>query len=258
MCEALFSWCRNDASTELRRSLCDGGMRGSVTACATGRDTIPAVRPLVAVLVIQVAIAGTFAALAATGNLPFSGGGDGSRPAAARPVVNRFDGPAAFELLKLQLRYGPRPAGSAAGRGLGLKLRSLLPHGRFQAVPGGLRNVVATVPGRDPNRFVVVGAHYDTEAVPGYLGANDGAAGTAAVVELARRLRPRTIGPTVQFVLFDGEETAAGVPESDFLRKGLRGSKVAARVFRKAQAMILIDFIAQKNLSLPMEGSSDP
>jgi glutaminyl-peptide cyclotransferase len=216
------------------------------------------VRPLVALLAVQLVIAGAFVTLAATGNLPFSGGGGHDKPAATRAQVDRFDGPAAFRLIALQLGYGPRPAGSAADRRVGLKLRSLMPHGRFQAVPGGLRNVVATVPGRDPGRYVVVGAHYDTDAVPAYLGANDGAAGTAAVVELARQLRPRTIGPTVQFVLFDGEETAAGVPDSQFLAKGLRGSKVAARVFRQAQAMILLDFIGQKNLSLPEEESSDP
>ena len=36
---------------------------------------------------------------------------------------------------------------------------------------------------------IVVGAHYDTEVHPkGFVGANDGAAGTAAVVELARVL----------------------------------------------------------------------
>ena len=124
-------------------------------------------RPLVALLAVQLVIAGAFVTLAATGNLPFAGSGADGKPATTRATVDRFDGPAALQLVALQLRYGPRPAGSAADRRLGLKLRSLLPHGRFQPVPGGLRNVVATVPGRDPSRYVVVGAHYDTDAVPG-------------------------------------------------------------------------------------------
>src|SRR5204862_2711129 len=86
----------------------------------------------------------------------------------------------------------------------------------------------------------------------------DGGSGTAAVVQLARQLRPRTIGPTVKFVLFDGEESPPGVPDSQFLTFGLRGSKVAARAFRHAEATILLDFVGDKHLTLPREGTSDP
>ena len=210
-------------------------------------------RPLFAVLAVQLLVAVIFVVLVVTGSLSFVD--DGGRSESA--TTNRFDGPAAFSLLKLQLSYGPRPAGSAASRRLADKLRTLLPGGRFQPVPGGLRNVVGTVPGRDPTRTVVVGAHYDTKDAPGFLGANDGAGGTAAVVQLARQLKPHTIGPTVQFVLFDGEESPKGVPDSQFLEKGLRGSKVAAGAFKHAEAMILLDFVADKNLSLPREATSD-
>ena len=67
--------------------------------------------------------------------------------------------------------------------------------------------MIGTVPGRDPSRTVVVGAHYDTKDIPGFVGANDGASGVAVVVELARTLTPRTLRPTVVFILFDGEES---------------------------------------------------
>src|SRR5436190_2325623 len=210
-------------------------------------------RPLVVVLFVQLAVAVVFVVLVVSGALPF--GGDDGGNATAR--VDRFDGPAAFALLKMQLSYGPRPAGSSASRRLAEKLRTLLPNGRFQPVPGGLRNVVGTVAGRQPSRTVVVGAHYDSKDIPGFLGANDGAGGTAAVVELARQLKPRTIGPTVEFVLFDGEESPAGVPDSKFLTCGLRGSKVAAKAFKHAEAMILLDFVADKHLLLPREATSD-
>jgi hypothetical protein len=212
-------------------------------------------RPLFFVLGAQLLVAILFLVLVATGNLPFTGDDDGK--AASAKKADRFDGPAAFKLLKLQLSYGERPAGSAQSRKLATKLRSMLPDGRFQKVPKGLRNVVGTVPGKQPNRFVVVGAHYDSKDIPGFLGANDGAGGTAAVVQLARQLKPRTIGPTVKFVLFDGEETPRGVPDSQFFEKGLRGSKVAARKFKDAEALILLDFVADRNLSLPREGSSN-
>jgi hypothetical protein len=213
-------------------------------------------RPLYAVLGVQVVLAATFAVLVLTGVIPLSTSDD-SRSASASARVDRFDGKAAYRLLRMQVAVGPRPAGSPASRLLAERLRQLLPHGTFQAVPGGLRNIVGTVPGRDPRRYVVVGAHYDTKDIPGFVGANDGAGGTSAVVELARRLRPRTIGPTVVFILFDGEETPAGIPDDQFLQKGIRGAKVAAKRYRHAQAMILLDFVADKDLSLPREGTSD-
>jgi hypothetical protein len=215
-------------------------------------------RTLFVVLAVQLAVALAFVALVATDNLPFAGDGDGeAAPATTAKPANRFDGAGAYKLVKLQLSYGARPAGSNQSRKLAERLRKLLPQGRFQKVPHGLRNVVGTVPGKDPKRFIVVGAHYDTKDQRGFLGANDGAGGTAAVVQLARQLKPRTIGPTVKFVLFDGEESPRGVPDEQFLSRGLRGSKVAARKFSAAKAMILLDFVADKELSLPREGTSD-
>jgi glutaminyl-peptide cyclotransferase len=170
---------------------------------------------------------------------------------------NAFDEERAFALLKEQVELGPRPAGSAASRTLAQRLRTLLPGGRFQAVPGGLRNVVGVVPGRNPKRTVVVGAHYDTKDIPGFVGANDGASGTAVAVQLARTVRPRQLRPTIVFVLFDGEESPAGAPETQFERYGLRGSKVAAKAYRRAEAMILLDFVGDKDLSIPRERLSN-
>ena len=182
----------------------------------------------------------------------------GGRPPA--PRVDRVDEDRAFGLLARQVRLGPRPAGSEASRRLAEQLRRLLPNGRFEDVPdpgsrdGSLRNVVGAVQGRDPIRLVVVGAHYDTKELPGFVGANDGAGGTAAVVELARSIRPRQLAPTVVFVLFDGEESPAG---EDFPRRGLRGSRAAAREYPGAAAMIALDFVADRNLSIPREANSD-
>jgi hypothetical protein len=214
-------------------------------------------RPLLAVLSVQVVLGAVFIVLVVTDVIPL-GGGDGDAPAAVSAErADRFDSAAAFRLLKMQVALGPRPAGSAASRVLARRLRRRLPNGRYQRVPGGLRNVIGTVRGRDPSRYVVVGAHYDTKDIPGFVGANDGAGGTAAVVQLARQLKPKTAGPTVVFILFDGEETPPGVPDAQFLERGLRGSKVAARAYRGAEAMILLDFVADKDLALPREGSSD-
>jgi Zn-dependent M28 family amino/carboxypeptidase len=121
-------------------------------------------------------------------------------------------------------------------------------------VPGGLRNVVGTVPGRKPG-YIVVGAHYDTKDLPGFVGANDGASGTAVVTQLARTIeRPRH---TIKFILFDGEESPRGTPDQSFEERGLRGAKVAAARYRDARAMVLLDFVGDRRLRIPREGSSD-
>jgi glutaminyl-peptide cyclotransferase len=178
-----------------------------------------------------------------------------SAASAPRLNVDHFDEQAAFAFLKRQVALGPRPAGSPASRRLAAILKKSIPRGRYQSVPGGLRNVIGTVPGRNPRRLVVVGAHYDTKDLPGFVGANDAASGTAVVRQLARTIKPRTVRPTLVFIFFDGEESPPG--SEDFERDGLRGSKVAARIFSHAEAMVLLDFVGEKNLSLPREGYSN-
>lgn len=181
---------------------------------------------------------------------------------APRASTNRFDGARAFALLRTQVEdYGWRPAGSPALRRLAVRLRALMPRGRFENVPGhpGLRNIVGSVPGRMP--AIVVGAHYDVEAAPpGFVGANDGAAGTAAVVTLARAFarapRPRNTR-ALRFVLFDGEEEPAGC--EPFAECGLRGSKAyAKRHDGETRALVLLDYIAERRgLSFAREAGSD-
>jgi glutaminyl-peptide cyclotransferase len=188
------------------------------------------------------------------------GGGDSS----AQAPLARFDADRAWRLVELQVASGQRPAGSPKLRELAVRLRPLLPSGSFEPIPGEprLRNVVGTLPGGKPG--IVVGAHYDTLAKPpGFVGANNGAAGTAVVIEAARALRRMRAGPgarEVRFVLFDGEEPAKVLPEetADFYNEGLRGSRayVAANPGRTG-AMILLDYVGNRGLRLPREGTSD-
>ncbi|MDX6697687.1 MAG: glutaminyl-peptide cyclotransferase [Solirubrobacteraceae bacterium] len=234
-------------------------------------------RLLIVALVVQLALGAALVGLAVNDFRPFTsagGGGDsasattgtgsdgaasgGAGTGASRP--DRFDAPRAMRLVREQVGYGPRPAGSAASRRLAVRLRTLL-SGHFEAVPGGLRNIVAGLPGRGP--AIVLGAHYDTEAtIPHHVGANDGAAGTAAVVEVARalrRVRRPADAPALRFVLFDGEEEPLGSRPENFLRDALRGSKAYVRAHGKAtREMVLLDYIANQGLRLPREGTSTP
>jgi glutaminyl-peptide cyclotransferase len=213
--------------------------------------TIAFVKLLATVVALPIAIGLALLAVVSTDGGSSADGGE-VRPATIR--VDRFDSASAFRLLREQVEMGPRPAGSEASRRLAVRLRRLLPRGRFQAVPGGLRNVIGTVRGREPG-YIVVGAHYDTKDLPGFVGANDAASGTAVVTELARTIkRPRH---TIHFILFDGEESPRGTPDSQFAEKGLRGSKVAARRYADARAMVLLDFVGEKRLRIPREGYSN-
>jgi glutaminyl-peptide cyclotransferase len=207
------------------------------------------------VLAVQVALGITLVTLVATDNLPFTGDheADGSTAPPAALPVDRFDGAAAFRLLRRQVELGPRPAGSPESRRLARLLKQIVPRAGYQKVPGGLRNVVGIVRGREPG-YVVVGAHYDTKDISGFVGANDGASGTALAAELARSIRrPRH---TLRFVFFDGEESPRG--SDDFERDGLRGSKVGAAAFADARAMVLLDFVGDRRLSIPREANSNP
>jgi glutaminyl-peptide cyclotransferase len=221
---------------------------------------------LVVALVVQLVLGAGLIFAAVNGFPLIGGGGDGKAdrapavaPAVPKPTADRFDAPRAFALIRRELSYGQRPAGSSQLRRLAEVLRRELPNGHFEPVRGhpGLRNVVGTIPGRAP--AIVVGAHYDSEYHPkGFVGANDSAAGTAAVVELARDLRS-TSGREVRFVLFDGEEEGPGCPNARFATCALRGSRAYVAAHRgEVGQMILLDYIANRGVRLPREGSSDP
>ncbi|HEX2412446.1 MAG TPA: M28 family metallopeptidase [Solirubrobacteraceae bacterium] len=185
------------------------------------------------------------------------GSGDGETASSAARV-DRFDADRAFADLRSQVERGPRTAGSEASRRLARWLRANVPNGRYQRVPGGLRNVIGSIGGS--GKPIVVAAHYDTKKLPGFVGANDGAGGTAAVLEIARALRraDRPAGaPPIRLVLFDGEESPND--RRAFYASGLRGSRhYARRLARRTQAVILLDFVAEKGqMRIPRESGSD-
>src|SRR5262245_49594721 len=135
---------------------------------------------------------------------------------AAAPV--KFDGARAYEHLRRQVGFGPRPAGSAALgqtrqyilgelKAAGIQARedawdATTPLGRVRMV-----NIIATIPGRRPER-IALATHYDTKLVREFrfVGASDAASSTAAVLELGRLLKGRQNEFTIELLFFDGEE----------------------------------------------------
>ncbi|GMV07527.1 MAG: hypothetical protein AMXMBFR53_38020 [Gemmatimonadota bacterium] len=101
----------------------------------------------------------------------------------------------------------------------------------FRIGGAAAKNVLASVPGTDPGlrgRFIVLGAHYDhlgrsparsldpERGVRLRPGADDNASGTAALLELARRLALEPPRISVLFVHFDAEELGR-IGSSEFL-----------------------------------------
>jgi glutaminyl-peptide cyclotransferase len=169
-----------------------------------------------------------------------------------------------MSLVRAQVAVGQRPAGSEKLRNLSVTLRGYLPDGRLEPFPStgpqqGLRNVVGELPGRPP--AILIGAHYDTEYHPeGFVGANDSAAGTAAVIELSRALASALPENhrEIRFVLFDGEEDPPGCSDNDFEFCALRGSRAYEAAHRgQVGQMILLDYIANEGARIRREGNSN-
>jgi acetylornithine deacetylase/succinyl-diaminopimelate desuccinylase-like protein len=118
-----------------------------------------------------------------------------------------------------------------AARHHGGRLRcALVPHQvePTERVPEGalVVNVVGVLPGRDPDRLVVVSGHYDSrasdplDATSDAPGAGDDASGTAVVLECARLLAGLEPRATVVFLCVAGEE------------QGLLGARAQAEAWR--------------------------
>lgn len=187
-----------------------------------------------------------------------------------------FDADKAFGHVKTMVEYGPRPAGSAAIektrdylvrelKSYGLKVNldeftPVTPEGKVR-----MKNVIAELPGK-ASGVIILASHYDTKPFKKFrfVGANDGGSSTGALLEIARVLSTQGERPwTYQFVFFDGEE-AFCEEWSECLdgKDNTYGSRhfveqlKAARQTEKVKAMILLDMIGDKDLTIPREQSS--
>ena len=104
-------------------------------------------------------------------------------------------------------------------------------------------NVIAWLPGKSPNRLVIIGGHYDSRTTNVFdsssdaPGGNDAGAQAAVVLELARILAGNSFDATIVFMAFSGEE------------QGLFGSaSIAANLNRYFQSP---QVIAMLNTDIP-------
>lgn len=163
-------------------------------------------------------------------------------------TAEAFDANRAFAHLRKIVSFGPRQTGSAAEDRAAEYVR-----GQFEALgyattvddvplPGGktTHNVVALKPGGGAG-LIVVGGHIDSK-LPS-PGANDDASGVGVILELARVMRDRGTGPSIEFVAFGGEEMVDADP--DHHHYGSRAHAFSLKTNRPDEriAMIAVDMV---------------
>src|SRR5437016_3129723 len=123
---------------------------------------------------------------------------DGSTPPAASTEKSNFDGDRAFEHVRKQVEFGPRPPGSAELektrnyvmdqlKSYGLKVTTDEFHPTTPVGDRRMVNVTAELPGESSD-VVIISSHYDTKYFKDikFVGADDGGSSTGALIEIAR------------------------------------------------------------------------
>ncbi|HSG81987.1 MAG TPA: M28 family peptidase [Gemmatimonadota bacterium] len=220
------------------------------------------------------------AALATLVILGCGGGADGDPPRSIESLAYapRFDGAAAYELVKRQVEFGPRVPGSDGHRAMAEWVEGYLAERadtlvvqRFThvSVDGDtlpLVNFLARfhVPGTRP---ILLLAHWDTRPISDNAvdaadrelpvpGANDGASGTAVLLELADMLKQEAPPRSVDILLVDGEDYGDfSVGLDVFL-----GSRYFAAYLPEsydAEYGVLLDMVGDRSLGIYVEGHSN-
>ena len=194
-------------------------------------------------------------------------------PASTTAQSPSFDSNRAFEHLKRVVEIGPRPANSpelqktrdyikAQLTAIGLTpveqaFEAQTPIGSVKMV-----NISATIKGAagGAGRLIFAG-HYDTKLFKEFtfVGANDAGSSTAFLLEFARVLKDRKNAVNMEILFLDGEEAFG-----EWATGNTWGSRYYVEQAQKSgdlkniKAMILVDMIADKSLTIKRESNSTP
>jgi glutaminyl-peptide cyclotransferase len=227
---------------------------------------------VIGAFVLSVAVLGCEAS--ATRSLPSDSQAQSAKPAPPPPGPTAttkavFDSSKAWEHLSQMVSIGPRPSGSAAIRqtrayitrqlaSYGLTVQEQAFVAQTPKGPIDMVNLIVRLPGKRTDRILFTG-HYDTKLLAKFVGASDGASSGAFLIELARVLKDQPREYTYEFVWFDGEEAVVnwvkGVDSTYGSRYYVQAAK-KANALTSIKAMILVDMIGDKNLTLKRESYS--
>jgi glutaminyl-peptide cyclotransferase len=185
----------------------------------------------------------------------------------------KFDSNRAWEHLRQLVSIGPRPSGSAAIEQARTYIKSQLAASGLTAAeqkwtddtPAGklpMVNLIATIPGNRKDRIVFAG-HYDTKRFTRFrfVGASDGGSSAAFLIELARTVKTRSNGFTVELLFLDGEEAVNEVWAGTDNTYGSRHYVDAAKrdgSLATLKALVLIDMIGDRDLRIRRDTNSTP
>jgi len=158
----------------------------------------------------------------------------------------RFDASRAMADIQALTAFGVRKAGSpqeAQGAAwVARRLRELgyQPQTESFLLPNGAtsQNVFVVVPGKGAGRLIF-GAHIDSK--PPSPGANDDASGVGILLEVARLLKLKAPGPTVEIVFFGAEEISDGNPDHHHAGSRYRASMLTAEERAQTSGMLSVD-----------------
>jgi glutaminyl-peptide cyclotransferase len=197
-------------------------------------------------------------------------------PTPSPTPVSAFDGQRAFEHVRKQVEFGPRPAGSAELaktreyiiRQLHSFMINVLTDEFSPKTPIGMRkmvNVTGEIPGESSD-VIIISSHYDTKLYKefSFVGANDAGSSTGAVLELARVIAASGKKPrfTYRFVFFDGEEAFCadwdecknnGEPDNTYGSRRYVAQLKEKNQVKIVRAMILLDMVGYKELEFGRE-----
>lgn len=196
-----------------------------------------------------------------------------------RPVPDQYDADRAFGYLEQLCDLGPRPSGSEAmkrqqamltaffqSRGAEVSLQQSQIRDPRSGEPVEIGNLIAKFHPDRPQRYLLC-AHYDTRPFPDrdrenprgtFVGANDGASGTAALMELSHQLAtlPSKVG--VDIVLFDAEEFVFGETQGEYFLGSTHFAQqhVISPPDVPYVAGVLLDMVGDRELQLIYERNS--
>jgi len=126
-----------------------------------------------------------------------------------------------------------------------------------------MRNYIVRYPGKKDG-VIVLASHYETNywlKDINFVGANDGAATTALLIEIGNYLRAHPPeGYSVYLVFFDGEEAIKSWSASDSLygSRHLAAKWSSNGTLGKIKAYLLADMIGDKDLNIDKDANSTP
>jgi glutaminyl-peptide cyclotransferase len=191
-------------------------------------------------------------------------------PAAA---VEHFNGARTLETTGQIVAIGPRWPGSEGHRKVEAFLKKTFAKDSLEddaftantpAGPMQMHNFIVRFPGKKDG-VILLGSHYDTNYPlrdTSFVGANDGAATSALLIELASHLRgPKLEGYSVWLVFFDGEEAIQSLQswsrsDSTYGSRHLAAKWQNDGTLKRVKALLMADMIGDKDLDIVRDSNS--